>query len=136
MTKEEEKEFINLWKNKTKNQKLFHDTGGKVISILKQNNEMIVETDMWSRMPTELLDLGAFYWVNTIKTTSRIYTSCITINAAHKTLIDFQTIINSGFLTFINFDSLLQELDTQYEITLIFYNNNLINVEPNARRKI
>ena len=49
---------------------------------------------------------------------------------------NFQTIINSGFLTFINFDSLLQELDTQYEITLTFYNNNLINVEPNARRKI
>lgn len=81
MTKEEEKELINLWKNKTKNQKLFHDTGGKVISILKQNNKLIVETDMWSRMPTELLDLSTFYWVNTIKTTSRIHTSCIPINA-------------------------------------------------------
>ena len=49
---------------------------------------------------------------------------------------DFLTIVNSGFLTFIDYDSLLQELDTQYEITLIFYNNNLINVESNARRKI
>ena len=37
---------------------------------------------------------------------------------------------------FIDYDSLLKELDTKYEITLTFYNNNLINVEPNARRKI
>lgn len=49
---------------------------------------------------------------------------------------DFLTIVNSGFLSFINYDSLLKELDTKYEITLTFYNNNLINVEPNARRKI
>lgn len=49
---------------------------------------------------------------------------------------DFLTIVNSGFLTFIDYDSLLKELDTKYEITLTFYNNNLINVEPNARRKI
>lgn len=49
---------------------------------------------------------------------------------------DFLTIINSGLLTFIDYDSLLKELDTKYEITLTFYNNNLINVEPNARRKI
>ena len=49
---------------------------------------------------------------------------------------DFLTIVNSGFLTFIDYDSLLIELDTKYEITLTFYNNNLINVEPNARRKI
>ena len=50
--------------------------------------------------------------------------------------VDFLTIINSGFLTFIDYDSLLKELDCKYEITLTFYNNNLINVEPNARRKI
>lgn len=49
---------------------------------------------------------------------------------------DFLTIVNSGFLTFIDYDSLLKELDCKYEITLTFYNNNLINVEPNARRKI
>lgn len=49
---------------------------------------------------------------------------------------DFLTIVNSGFLSFINYDSLLKELDCKYEITLTFYNNNLINVEPNARRKI
>ena len=49
---------------------------------------------------------------------------------------DFLTIVNSGFLTFSDYDSLLKELDTKYEITLTFYNNNLINVEPNARRKI
>ena len=49
---------------------------------------------------------------------------------------DFLTIVNSGFLTFIDYDSLLKELDTKYEVTLTFYNNNLINVEPNARRKI
>lgn len=49
---------------------------------------------------------------------------------------DFLTIVNSGFLTFIDYDSLLKELDTKYEITLTFYNNNLINVEPNVRRKI
>ena len=49
---------------------------------------------------------------------------------------DFLTIVNSGFLTFIDYDSLLKELDSKYEITLTFYNNNLINVEPNARRKI
>ena len=49
---------------------------------------------------------------------------------------DFLTILNSGFLSFINYDSLLKELDCKYEITLTFYNNNLINVEPNARRKI
>ena len=49
---------------------------------------------------------------------------------------DFLTIVNSGFLTFIDYDSLLKELDTKYEITLTFYNNNLINVEPNDRRKI
>ena len=49
---------------------------------------------------------------------------------------DFLTIINSGFLTFIDYDSLLKELDCKYEITLTFYNNNLINVEPNDRRKI
>ena len=49
---------------------------------------------------------------------------------------DFLTIVNSGFLSFINYDSLLKELDTKYEITLTFYNNNLINVEPNDRRKI
>lgn len=49
---------------------------------------------------------------------------------------DFSTIINSRLLTFIDYDSLLKELDTKYEITLTFYNNNLINVEPNARRKI
>ena len=49
---------------------------------------------------------------------------------------DFLTIVNSGFLSFINYDSLLKELDCKYEITLTFYNNNLINVEPNVRRKI
>lgn len=49
---------------------------------------------------------------------------------------DFLTIVNSGFLSFINYDSLLKELDCKYEITLTFYNNNLINVEPNDRRKI
>ena len=49
---------------------------------------------------------------------------------------DFLTIVNSRFLSFINYDSLLKELDCKYEITLTFYNNNLINVEPNARRKI
>ena len=49
---------------------------------------------------------------------------------------DFLTIVNSRILTFIDYDSLLKELDTKYEITLTFYNNNLINVEPNARRKI
>ena len=49
---------------------------------------------------------------------------------------DFLTIVNSGFLTFIDYDSLLKELDTKYEITLTFYNNNLINVEPYDRRKI
>ena len=34
---------------------------------------------------------------------------------------DFLTIVNSGFLTFIDYDSLLKELDTKYEITLTFY---------------
>ena len=49
---------------------------------------------------------------------------------------DFLTIVNSGFLTFIDYDSLIKEIDTKYEITLTFYKKNLINVEPNARRKI
>lgn len=42
---------------------------------------------------------------------------------------DFQTLSKSNIFPFLNFDSLLDELDLRFNVILTFFNDKLINIE-------
>lgn len=42
---------------------------------------------------------------------------------------DFQTISKSNIFVFLNFDSLIDELDLRFSVTSTFFNGKLINIE-------
>lgn len=42
---------------------------------------------------------------------------------------DFQTLSKSNIFSFLNFDSLLDELDLRFNVILTFFNDKLINIE-------
>lgn len=42
---------------------------------------------------------------------------------------DFQTLLKSNMFVFLNFDSLIDELDLRFNVILTFFNDKLINIE-------